>query len=48
VFHERSKHIEIKYHYIRGYGVEGSSEAPVRDYRGAGYRRVDQETVRAL
>ena len=29
MFHDKSKHIEIKYHYIRGYGAEGSSEAPV-------------------
>ena len=28
VFHDKSKHFEIKYHYIRD-GAEGSSEAPI-------------------
>ena len=29
VFHDKSKHIEIKYHYYQGYGADRSSEAPV-------------------
>ena len=32
MFHDKSKHIKIKYHYIRdqGYGAKRSIEAPVR------------------
>ena len=33
VFHDRSKHIDIRYHYIRGYGAVGSNKAPTYRYR---------------
>ena len=29
VFHDKSKHIKIKYHYIRDMVQKGSSEAPI-------------------
>jgi hypothetical protein len=44
VFHDRSKHIRSDILY-QGYGTEGSSEAPVRDYRGSGCGRVHQAVV---
>jgi hypothetical protein len=45
VFHDKSKHIEIKYHYILRHGTKGSSEAPVCCYRRADSRCVDQAFV---
>jgi hypothetical protein len=32
VFHDRSKHIEIKYYYIRDMVQRGAVRAPVHDY----------------
>jgi hypothetical protein len=36
VFHDRSKHIEIKYHFIRDMIQKGSSEAPIYSHRSIG------------
>jgi hypothetical protein len=47
LFHDRSKHIEIKYHYMRGHGAERSCEAPVHIHGRANSEHSHQALVKS-